>query len=99
MLGLGTLAVVVGATLVLSAPKAEARTFVAIGVAPGVYAPYYPPYPYGYYAPYGGYPAYYAPAPVYGPPLLPFVGSVGFFFGPHGGYSHGGYGHGGYHHH
>ncbi|MGE5203849.1 MAG: hypothetical protein ACM3O6_17455 [Acidobacteriota bacterium] len=99
-LGLGALAAIVGAVLLLSAPKAEARTFVAIGVGPGFYAPYYPPYPYGYYAPYPGYPAYYAPAPVYGPPLIPFVGSVGFFFGPHGyshGYSHG-YGSGHYHH-
>lgn len=93
-LTLGALAAIVGATMLVSAPKAEARGFVAIGVGPGFYAPYYPPaYPYGYYAPYPYAPVYYAPPAVYGPPLLPFVGSVGFFFGPHGGYSHGGYHH------
>jgi len=98
-LGLAALAAIVGATLLLSAPKAEAGTVVAVGVGPGYYAPYYyPPYPYyGYYPPY---PAYYAPAPYYAP-YFPFVGSVGVFFGPHGGYYHGGYNHGGgyYHHH
>ena len=98
VLGLGALAAVMGATLLLTAPKAEAGTVIAVGVAPGYYAPYYPPYP--YYAPY---PTYYAPAPVYAPPLFPFVGSVSLFFGPGGyGYGHGYYGHGyyghGYHH-
>ena len=95
VLGLGALATIAGATLLLSAPKAEAGTVVAVGVGPGYYAPYYPPYPYGYYPPY---PAYYAPAPYYVPPLFPFVGSVSFVFGPHGyAYPHGYYG--GYHHH
>jgi hypothetical protein len=99
VLGLSALAAIVGATMLHTAPKAEAGTVVAVGVGvPGVYAPYYPPYPYGYYAPY---PAYYAPAPYYPAPYFPF--SVGVVFGPHG-YYHGahyhggGYYHGGYHH-
>ncbi|HTS90404.1 MAG TPA: hypothetical protein VMG55_00260 [Stellaceae bacterium] len=91
VLGLGSLAAVVGATLLLTAPKAEAGTVVAVGVAPGYYAPYYAPYPY--------YPTYYAPAPVYPAPVFPFVGSVSFFFGPHGyNYGHGYYYGRGYHH-